>query len=373
MGTAYPTKIEAALLYDRPTQLDLGLLLKELNGLIAPSGIVFSMGRQFDDGLSGVFFADDFYVLISQNRKPLAPQGFRGALASSFVNGVMPEAADVVRQHRANVFVTVSYGFPMVDNGAGADSALLAVMREMVPAGLDDPAVFQFMANVLMSLVGAISGHAPARALHWLQSDQLMPGDRAAAFCRDRALMLLMVRPDVVVGADAGGRAVASVQTLGARHLIGCEVAFETVPIDPGQLINWTMMFILMCQNRLIPDKDTFGTADDLVIRVLHGPDRTLPGGGRIRLVLEYSKNPPYGQPPTARQREESPSVVRDDLQARPWTPERGPAPAAGNSSDLVRRMRNRMAVDGESGTAEPARHSMLQRLRRLVKGAVRA
>ncbi len=373
MDISYPVKIAAALLYDRPTHLDLGILLKELNGLIARTGAVFVMGRQFDGGRSGIFYAGEFYVLISQNGEALAPQGFRGALASSFVRTVMPEAQDIVLQHRANVFVTVSYGIPISEMAAGGDSALLDAMREMVPASLDNPAVFHFMANVLMSLVGAISGHAPARALHWLQSDQLMRGDKAAAFCRDQALMLLMVRPDVVVGADAGGRAVASVQTLGARHLIGCEVAFETVPIDPGQLIHWTMMFILMCQNGLIPDRDTFGTADDLVIRVLHGPDRALPGGGRIRLVLEYSRNPPFGQLPTPRQREESPSVVRDDLKARPWTPGYGPAPDGNSSYDVVRRMRNRMAAEDDGKTAEPARQSMLQRLRRLVKSTGRA
>ncbi len=288
MAIDYPNQVEAVLLYDqvsRPLRLD--AVLQHLNAGLRPFGIVFKQGMAFGDDGSSVFTCGDIFVLVSHNPRPLALDGFKSALSSSFLQSTFPDAREKVEKHRSNVFITVSLGLPLTPELIAANPVLAAM-----PRTIQDRQIFLNLVRFLMGMVEAVTvvrGELPS-CMHWMQSDKLVAGDLAYQLCSTYDVLSLLYRKDFYRTVDEAGREAFGIETRGARHLLGSELRFEPVPVTPVALLKWTHSFIFMSFEKLIPDGDTFGTESDLRIRVLHGPDKSLPGGGLIRLVLEYSE-----------------------------------------------------------------------------------
>lgn len=346
MAVEYPTKLEAALLYDHVTTVDLDRVLARFNAAIADSGVAFGAGASLGGGQTRIFNYGDFYFIISQNPEPLGPEGFRGALSSSFVHMMMADAVAAVSEHRANLFISFSLGLPMPNEIAASGPQMKSLLDMMTPpATTQDHKLFMLLARFLMIMMREICNQDCPRAVHWIQSDQLFIGEIARKLCDDNGLLNLMYRPDINSGHDIHGQQVLSLTTRGARHLIGCEVDFQAAPMDLETILMLANAFIRMSFQGIIPDGDTFGT-EDLRVKVHYGADRSLPGGGLVRLVLEYRKDPPYGkawpqnQPPAGVEvvshEGDSPNLLdRLNLET---------ADLAGRSSaSLVRAMRNRM------------------------------
>lgn len=364
MALDYPTKLEAALLYDRKTAVDLDRVLARFNAAIADTGIAFRAGAVMGGGQTRAFVYEDFFFLISQNPQPLGPEGFRGALASNFVHFVMPDAVRAVSEHKANLFISLSLGVPIPPDLVEGNPAMRAILELAAPpATTEDQDVFMLMARFLMTMMGEVCNADCPRAVHWMQSNQLLTGDLAHKLCNEIGLVHLLYRPDINIGRDINGQQVASVITRGARHLIGCEINFDAAPVSPEDMLQWVHAFIMMSLSTVIPDRDTFGT-EDLRIRVNYGPDPSLPGGGVVRLVLEYRKDPPFGKPwPGNRPPSGGDVVSHEDDRSLLNRSDLNRTVAERASANLVRNMRSRMSETSRP-EPKPSGKSLFGRLR---------
>lgn len=255
-------EIDCALLFDHfYPPVDVGSVLAFLNASFPEAAFELALG-----GPEERFFLlrgnGPAFILVSQNRTPLPPEGFRRALHSPFQQILAPSIDRAVAEHTSHLFVTVSHKLPP------ADLVNPALKVSTQPAALVERKIM-----ICQALAHYLSAPLEANAIHWCQSNLILPPDMFSAFVADTVFPSpLHIHPHLFSSGEGGnGRRTIGFTTFGARHVIGREIRFSECPADLRWMLGRTVNFVQLARldgYRLILDGDSFGASAEEVIRV---------------------------------------------------------------------------------------------------------
>lgn len=233
-----PTQIDAALLCTDFRPFAYAPLVKKLERLFA--GKLPVRAGMHQDGVGGVIVIGPHHVLVSQNPVPLRPAGFQMALDSPILKKWHPDAARLVAQHRANVFVTLG-GKDILfqpDLRAALTPEMSALVESVLPAGQSpDIATFAQRVHVARLVTEVIADMIHPDLIHWCQSNQIFTPE-TFAYGLDTRGMTVQVHPYLFSdGRDAQGRQLLGFHAFGAEHLTGHHVIVEQSILNPEALI----------------------------------------------------------------------------------------------------------------------------------------
>ncbi|MEM7427973.1 MAG: hypothetical protein AAF441_17915 [Pseudomonadota bacterium] len=287
MDRVLPGKIEAVLLYDEMVPFQPEDLLPVLNNALARINLPPAFQRIVVEQPPGYlhYSGAGLTVQITQSPDPKAPEGFGGAVASGFTQIVFKEAREVVASHRQHVFISIVAGVPLPDHPLLDEIGYEAETLEAWQ--------FDLALQMMKDLTCAYYSRVPPRAIHWVQSDQMVDAQRFGALAMDENDLSLFVHPGVTwSGKMVGDSQALGFRTYGAQNFIGKEIIFDETHVNFAFCYLRTLMFIAMARTSgtITPHGNTFGTDETEFIRVRHEPD---PAGrdpqGIIRLTLERS------------------------------------------------------------------------------------
>ena len=278
-----PDEIDCALLFGQfYPPIDVAPVIHFLNSAFPGAEFRLAAGGQEESFfvLSG---NGPLFVLVSQNRRPLPPEGFRQALHSPFQQILAPHIDQAVAEHTGNVSITVSHKLPPGDLVTPA----LKVSKQPAPLVERKIRICQVLANHLTAPL-------EASAVHWCQSNLLLTPELLRTAAADAHFPSpIIIHPQLFSsGEPVGGRHSVGFKTFGARFVIGHEILFTEAPADLRWMIERTLNFLQMAHingYRLIPDGESFGATADEVIRVRYRP----PDGDDVPLIeLTVEKSP---------------------------------------------------------------------------------
>lgn len=244
-------------------------------------------------------FAGEYSILVSQNPKPLGPQGFQSALNQVFTHMVFPGAAEAVADHRANSFVTLNVGVP----GFGQAFLDSELGRDLVQFDPSMAAKSAFVTSedatrasrVCYELSDFIINHNPACAVHWCVSDNLVNQETFKAAASQ--IEALNCRPAFFSSAGRLAKRVPlGLVATGSQIVFGKIVSIDEVAVPPEALLKVFYAFIAYCRHRgaLIADRETFSLeGEDWKAGVLHQAAKEPGADEMVRIkILSF---PQYG------------------------------------------------------------------------------
>lgn len=291
-------QIDCALLFDGGyTSFDGELILALL------SRAVPSLNFRAMHSESGNFMVlkgeGPLFVIISQNREPLAIKGLRRAMSSPLRELTFPGLEEIAERHISNVFITVSHNSPFIHALAGMPGELADQARALgtVAAKQDfSPQEIESKIVVCQLLANFLANALKPSAVHWCQSDQLVTTDYFAANGKGEFPCPIHVHPFLFSsGAKHNGRKTIGFRTLGARHVIGREILFNECGADLAWMYQRAINLLQMARMNnymIVPDGESFGADNDEVIRVRHLPAQS----GEVPIIeLTLEKSLEFG------------------------------------------------------------------------------
>ncbi len=260
--------IECALLHDHFAPVDGRDLLDIVTKAVQKSGIAPQVSRIPTSDEHVHVLAGNYHILVSQNRSPLAADGFVGCLSLPITNMMLPDASARVSRHRANTFVTVGKGaLP----GAQSNAFLNEIMGDKF--SFTEWADAERAMKLCYAISRAIMKAGKVSCVHWCASDYLVSPEFFAEVEYGLSMTPLYVRPYLFssVGHLRSGVPVGMVGN-GAQYLIGRPVVFNQAKVDLDWMITRVANFVDMCHLRgsVIPDGDSLGADPNEVITVAH-------------------------------------------------------------------------------------------------------
>ena len=270
----YPNEIQAALLFDRRVDCLEAIVKDFVRVEAARTGASFNI----PEAKPGAYYrlygaADELMITLEYLDHPADPAAFQQTLAS-VVTGIMcPDIRERLMKSRSHILVNVSQG---VMSGVLQDAKIAAFLSQIDyrVAGASLP---EFVRRLdVCALISRIVGdHVPAQAVHWCQSNQLLPGDKFEAAAALAAPSPLHIHPYLFGNANGrDGEARVGIRTFGARHFIGRELLVEPSILPWAANYETMLAFLRVATTQngyIIPDGDTFGPEDrSLSYRVLH-------------------------------------------------------------------------------------------------------
>jgi|GEM_PF-1644012 len=249
-----PPVVEAALLYDEYKAFDYAGFAKFLQKVFKES-LQVRLGVHQDRAF-GLLVAGSSYILISQNKEPLASDGFQNALNSEYMKIHYPEGEEVVQSHRKNIFVTVG----------SKDITLTPDIQEMISKVSPDlkvpksppPNQKQFethwlMAQIVTHLLCIVN---QPRLIHWCQSDRFIRPDEWAKAVKNRSGWPFQVHPVLLntQQMDDQGRHKIGIALHGSEHFTGHHMVVEETIYSFERVIDeiiFEMMSMLHGQKEL--------------------------------------------------------------------------------------------------------------------------
>lgn len=265
-------KIESILLYDKSYPIFDGPEISSyLNFVFEKANIRFQVSQQGDDRSFILLAANGgFFVLISQNRSALGPNGFQPAIASPIRQLLFPELDRTVARHTGNIAIAVSSEVPLGTKGDELKKMLGMADPEQTPVQVE------IKITICEMLTKFFADRSAPTAIHWCQSDQLVTPEYFKANTNGAFPSPIHVHPSLFSsGAVIGKRKVVGFRTYGACFVIGREIIFNEAPADLLWLYQRTLNFLQMARAnkyQIIPDGDVFGANEDEKIGVKHRP-----------------------------------------------------------------------------------------------------
>jgi len=255
----FPSRIQAALLFDVAHPLDMDALVREFLTAEEGTGTHYKL---VDDTKPGVFYRlfGSNHVMITvehvdrQAQLPL----FEAALSSLFTNMGTPDARERLTRHKSHILVEAHTG-PLPPT-----PEVLGLLEKLgMPALGHSLAEFRLR----MTLCGRLSTMAHrmgnATLVHWTPNDHLMKGDMFSRLAAEPAPSLLHIHPLLFDGGEsADGRPQVEIRTIGAHHFIGREIHVAATPVPWADVLDGIFAFVKVgCLDRgyVVPDGDTFG------------------------------------------------------------------------------------------------------------------
>lgn len=266
----YPNDLQACLLFDRPIA-DLEAIVRSFMRVMeARSGIHFNLPEFKPGTIYRLFGGQKMTVLFEYVNTPPKLEMFQQALNSTITGIVGPDIRERLVRCRSHILINVSHGV------LGNSPEMLAMLAQ-IDYPIEGHSLPEFTDRLeVLALAARVAGEEiEPLAVHWTQSNQLMPGAAFDTLAAMDTPSMLHVHPYLFGGGqDADGNHKAGIRTFGMRHFIGREVIVEP------NILPWAANFetilallrVATIQNGyIIPDGDTFGPEDrSLSYRVLH-------------------------------------------------------------------------------------------------------
>ncbi len=285
MENIAPTKIDSVLLYQEYENIDPYQILHHLNICMEGADLKFDIVQAGVHGEFILMMCGDLHVLISQTPNPLDVEGFNKTLVSPYTQMTFKNADDIVCRHRNHVFITVGNGVPMPDN-AEMQELLQKVEHQQLQSH------FELKLTICKLMTSFFARNQLPTAVHWLQSNMLLPSENFLLLASDPFPIPLFVHPGLFSSRNTiNGVPVLGLRTFGASHLIGYEVIFVEAPVPLAWMFERACNFVGIVRDRgsLIPHDETFGADHSEIIRVRHRPATDDKSDGEIELTLELS------------------------------------------------------------------------------------
>ena len=266
----FPNEIQACLLFDQRV----GVLEEVVRAFMrleeARSGARFNVPEAKPGAFYRLFGGDELMVTLEYIDGPASVDVFQQTLASAITGIVCPDIRERLMKNRSHILINVQHG--VIGNTPEIMRMLQQINYPMEGASLPQ---FQRRLEVTALLSRIVCDHAPAQAVHWTQSNQLVPGEAFDGFASLPAPGPLHVHPYLFGSAkNADGQAKLGIRTFGARHFIGREIVIEPHFLPWAANYETILAFLRIATTKngyVIPDGDSFGPEDrSLSYRVLH-------------------------------------------------------------------------------------------------------
>jgi hypothetical protein len=193
---------------------------------------------------------------------------FQQALASPITGIVCADIRQRLLKNRSHILINVSHGV------LGNAPEVMRLLQQIdYPQEGQSLPQFTRRLDVCALIARIVGDHAPAQAVHWTQSNQLVPGEAFDDFAKLPAPGPLHVHPRLF-GDPTDGDGKVGIRTFGVRHFIGREVLVEPSVLPWAANFEAILAFLRVATTEngyVIPDGDTFGPEDrSLSYRVIH-------------------------------------------------------------------------------------------------------
>jgi hypothetical protein len=269
----FPNEVQAALLFDRRVSPLEAAVRTFMQVEEARTGHRFNVPESKPGAFYRLFGGGELMITLEYIDKPADMTVFQQALGSTVTGFLCPDIRQRLTKTRSHILVNVSHG---VLGSVAQDPKIAAMLQGlgMKPEGHSLPQ-FRRRLEVLALLCRIVGDHAPPQAVHWTQSNQLLPGDLFDAYAASPAPSHLHVHPYLFGKTAApGGQPHVGIRTFGMRHFIGSEVVIEPSVLPWLANFDAILAFLRVAtleNGYIIPDGDTFGPEDgSLSYRVLH-------------------------------------------------------------------------------------------------------
>ncbi len=288
-------QVECAILHDEHRPVPVHVLNEVIGHIAADLGFTeepMALAGTTEDSLMVRFPCKRLSLQILQVDEPLAPEGFRTALACTYTNAIFPDARTVIDRHRAYTVIVLGkepLAGPMPGN-------IMQILGETFIADMaftTSDEVRQAM-SFCRRLAEAVLAHRQASAVHWCMSDALIPPPLFDLFKKNEGEMLLGTKP-VLLSQDClkDGHVSTDCRFRGTPYLIGKMLVFDKAPVPLAWMIQKVHAFIRTCLQRdtIIPHMETFRIeGDSATLAVLHQDpenpeDMRDPGEVHLRVV----------------------------------------------------------------------------------------
>lgn len=266
----FPNDIQACLLFDRPIDNLEAIVRSFIRIEEARSGIHFNVPEFKPGTIYRLFGGQKMTVMFEYVNAAPKMEMFQQALNSTITGIVGPDIRERLIRCRSHILINVSHGV------LGNTPELLAMLAQ-IDYPIEGHSLPEFTDRLeVLGLAARVAGESiEPLAVHWTQSNQLMPGAAFDTLAAMDTPSMLHIHPYLFGGGqDADGNHKAGIRTFGMRHFIGHEVIVEP------NIIPWAANFetvlallrVAIIQNGyIIPHNDTFGPEDrSQSYRVLH-------------------------------------------------------------------------------------------------------
>ncbi|MFY0633009.1 MAG: hypothetical protein JXQ91_04310 [Vannielia sp.] len=304
-----PSRIDAALLYPAPPEVDFEAVAQSVNAIMAPSGIALKT-TTLKPGQGAKLQAEGLTLTLAMAGKKLTQSRLTAAMASDYTRLTGLDAPAEVAAH-------------------GAFIAVVAEAKGFEAGGQDS---FETLLALVQIAASHLAMEAEPLAIHWGQSDQLFSPERFLAMADVLFPLPLFCHPRPF----SSGRVAEGTQVIGfrldhAEEVLGRPLIFREAPARLPYLLDRAYAFIDHCREtgRILGDGAQFGASPGEVIAVAMKPPSPEHPQGHIELTLRERDGVFQLQPDGAH----NPEGLAD---ARPETAPAGPLPTGGKTGNAV-------------------------------------
>ncbi|NIJ21364.1 hypothetical protein FHS95_003067 [Sphingomonas naasensis] len=255
------------MLFDRPLS-NLETIVRDFMRIEgARTGAQFNVPESRPGSFYRLYGGDSWMITFEYLDHPADIEVFQPALRSTITGIVCPDVRQRLMRNKSHILINVSHG--VLGNSPELMALMASIGREMeghsLPQFVDRLAMCAMIARIVCE-------HAPAQAVHWTQSDQIVPGDKFDVYAAVGTVPSpLHIHPYLFGDAQSGK---VGIRTFGARHFIGREIIVEPSVLPWAVNYETILTFLRVATIKdgyVIPDGDTFGPEDrSLSYRVLH-------------------------------------------------------------------------------------------------------
>ncbi|MEO5773637.1 MAG: hypothetical protein ABIQ32_05910 [Sphingomicrobium sp.] len=268
----FPSDIQAALLFDRRVACLDSAMRTFMRIEQARTGIPFNVVEAKSNIFYRLFGGGELMVTLEYVDGPTNPEVFQQTLSSTITGVLFPDVRQRLMTNRSHILVNVSHG--ALGSGLSPDIMKFLNKIDYRMEGQSLPE-FQRRLEVCALISRIICDEQPPQAVHWTQSNQLIPGENFETCAQGDTPGPLHIHPYLFGNAtDQDGKAKIGIRTFGARHFIGREILIEPSILPWAANYQTILAFLAVATTKngyVIPDGDTFGPEDrSLSYRVLH-------------------------------------------------------------------------------------------------------
>ena len=261
----FPNDIQACLLFDgRVSALD-DIVRAFMRVEEARSGTTFHLPEVRPGSFYRLYGGgEELMVTLEYLDSPANAEVFAQALGSAVTGILCPDIRQRLMLSRSHILVNVSHG-AMGDVLGSPDIARFLQQIDYAVPG-QSLGQFERRLDVCALIARLVCDHAPARVVHWCQSNQLFPGETFEAAASIPAPGPLHVHPFLFGGQTAeSGETKLGIRTFGARHFVGREILIQPSVLPWAANYETILAFLRIATTKngyVIPDGDTFGPED---------------------------------------------------------------------------------------------------------------
>lgn len=269
----YPNNLQSCILFDsRIGRFD--EIVRTVKSVIdAKFGGAFNIPEAVPGSFYRLFGGRELMITIEYLEKPANVDVFRASLQSPLTGIMCADIRERLMRNQSHVLVNISHGVL----GTVANDPSIAQMLDSIGMRKEGASLPEFTErlDVLALITRVICDNAPAQAVHWLQSDMLIPGEAFEKFAQMGVPSQLHIHAFLFGDNDRNAaQPKAGIRTFGARHFIGREIRIEPSILPWAANLEVIMAFLRVAtvpNGYIIPHEDTFGPEDSsLSYRVLH-------------------------------------------------------------------------------------------------------